>query len=217
MTKTYQEPYQFTVFKNLNLDIYEGEFLGLFAPSGYGKSTLIHLIAGLDKPDSGEIWINGKRIDTMSEYEAALFRRENIGIVFQFFNLFPNLTALENVMLPLELLNVKRSEAKKKALDLLDAVGLKEKANNFPSQLSGGEQQRVAIARGLANDPIILLADEPTGNLDEKNAVHIFELLQRLNRDKGVTILVATHDIEHAKDYVTRAVTIKDYKIVELE
>jgi len=213
--KSYDNGFKVEILKDANFYMKNGEFVGIFAPSGYGKSTLINLIAGLDKPDSGEIWVNNHRIDSMSEKEPDVFRRKYVGIVFQFFNLFPTLTALENVMLPLQLNGVPKGVARKKSLELLKIVGLADKYDRFPSQLSGGEQQRVAIARALANDPLILLADEPTGNLDEKNAVMVFELLKELNRDSDVTILVATHDIEHAVDFVSRAVTIKGKKIVD--
>jgi len=213
--KVYRNEIELIIFDDANLSVRAGEIIGLFAPSGYGKSTLINLISGLDKPDSGEIWVAGRRIDTLSEKELALFRRKHVGIVFQFFNLFPTLTALENVMLPMELLGVPKVEAKEKALELLELVGIEDKANNFPAQLSGGEQQRVAIARALANDPDILLADEPTGNLDEENAVSIFNLFRKVNREKGVTIVISTHDIEHASKVVNRAVTIKNRKIID--
>ena len=206
----------YVVFRGLNFAVKRGEFVGIFAPSGYGKSTIIHLIAGIDKPDRGRIFVDGVEVSSLSEKESALFRRKRIGIVFQFFNLFPTLTALENVMLPLELMGVKSSEAKKRSIEVLKLVGLGDKLHRFPAQLSGGEQQRVAIARALVTEPAIILADEPTGNLDERNAISIFELLKEINRDRGSTILMATHDKEHASKYVTRAVTIRDKKIVEM-
>ena len=204
------------VFDGADLFIREGEFVGIFAPSGYGKSTLIYLLAGLDKPDGGEIWVKDTRVDLLSEREATIFRRRHVGIVFQFFNLFPTLTALENVMLPLELIGFGREEARKRALNILKLVGLGDKIDKFPSQLSGGEQQRVAIARALAPEPEIVLADEPTGNLDEENAVRIYELLRDLKKSYGATIIMATHDVEHAKKFVDRAFTIRDKKIFEV-
>ena len=215
ITKTYENGFKTIVLQDANFTARKKDFVGIFAPSGYGKSTLINLIAGLDKPDKGEVWVNGSKISDLNEKELALFRRKHIGIVFQFFNLFPTLTAIENVMLPMQLNKVPRKTAKQRALELLEIVGIRDKAYRFPSQLSGGEQQRVAIARALANDPLLLLLDEPTGNLDEKNAVLVFELLNELNREKGVTILVATHDVEHALKFVNKAVTIRDKKIVE--
>ncbi|RLG43268.1 MAG: hypothetical protein DRN78_02100 [Thermoproteota archaeon] len=190
-TKSYRDGVVTRVFEGANLVIEEGDFIGLFAPSGYGKSTLIFLIAGLEKPDKGSIIVNGRDITKLGDRELALYRRKEIGIVFQSFNLFPYLTALENVMIPMELIGIPRKEARKRAMELLRIVGMEKNANKFPSQLSGGEQQRVAIARALANNPRIILADEPTGNLDEKNAIAIFNLFKELN-ERGVTILLAT-------------------------
>jgi len=206
----------YIVFRGVNFTVRRGEFVGIFAPSGYGKSTVIHLISGIDKPDKGKIVVDGVEVSSLSERESALFRRKKVGIVFQFFNLFPTLTALENVMLPLELVGVKSSEARDRAIEVLNLVGLGDKLHRFPAQLSGGEQQRVAIARALVNEPAIILADEPTGNLDEKNALSIFKLLKEINEEKGSTILMATHDKEHASKYVTRAVTISNKKIIEI-
>lgn len=217
LTKIYRNEHDLVVFENASFHVEKGELVGLFAPSGYGKSTLINLLAGLDRPDEGEIIVGGQRINELSEKELAIFRRKNIGLVFQFFNLFPTLTALENVMLPMELIGVSKKKAKEKALELLSLVGLGNSVNKFPAQLSGGEQQRVAIARALANDPIIVLADEPTGNLDEENASKIFSLFERINKERGVTMLISTHDVEHASKIVHRAITIRNRKIIELE
>ena len=203
-----------TIFENTSLEIQKGEFVAILAPSGYGKTTLINLIAGLDRPDSGKIIVAGNRVDAMNDDALAKFRLRNIGIVFQFFNLISSLTALENVMLPMELLGMSPKAAKKKAIELLKIVGLEKKIHTFPSTLSGGEQQRVAIARALANDPPIILADEPTGNLDQKNAVVIFDLLKRLNEQFGSTIIVATHNAELALRYVKSVVKIRDYKLM---
>ena len=213
--KSYRDGVVTRVFEGANLVIEEGDFIGLFAPSGYGKSTLIFLIAGLEKPDKGSIIVNGRDIIKLGDRELALYRRKEIGIVFQSFNLFPYLTALENVMIPMELIGIPRKEARKKAIELLRIVRMEKNANKFPSQLSGGEQQRVAIARALANNPRIILADEHTGNLDEKNAIAIFNLFKELN-ERGVTILLATHDVEHAKNVVNRVITIKDRKLVKV-
>lgn len=215
--KSYENGARVPVLEDANLIVNEREILGIFAPSGYGKSTIIHLIAGLDKPDKGRVVVNGVDVSSLDEKASALFRRMYVGIVFQFFNLFPTLTALENVMLPMELQGVKRNKARERALELLELMNIADKANRFPSQLSGGEQQRVAIARALANNPIVLLADEPTGNLDEENALLVFDLFKRVNRELGVTIVLATHDIIHARQIVDRSVTIKHRRIVDFE
>lgn len=206
------------VFKDAAYSFPASKVIGLFAPSGYGKSTLIFLVAGLEKPDSGRVIVAGNDVTKMNEKSLAIFRRKNIGIVFQFFNLIPTLTAIENVMLPMRLIGTKFQDAIKKAERLLKDVGLEEEHyNKFPSQLSGGQQQRVAIARALANNPKIILADEPTGNLDEKNAIRIFNLFREINRKSGVSILIATHDVEHAREIVDLALTIKDHRIVEVD
>ncbi|MGQ4915806.1 MAG: ABC transporter ATP-binding protein [Candidatus Asgardarchaeia archaeon] len=217
ITKRYSNEHTLTIFENANFEVYQGEFIAVFAPSGYGKTTLLNLISGLDKPDSGQIVIVNTDITKLSKRKMTLFRRNHIGIVFQFFNLFPTLTALENVMLPIELKNGRKVNARKRALELLELVNMGDNANKFPAQLSGGEQQRVAIARALANNPDIILADEPTGNLDEANAIMIFKLLKELSEKEGKTIVMATHDVEHASKFVDRAVTIKNKKIVGWE
>ena len=218
LSKTYRNGTTTVVFKDATYSLPSSKVIGLFAPSGYGKSTLIFLIAGLEKPDSGRVIVAGNDITRMNEKSLAIFRRKNIGIVFQFFNLIPTLTAIENVMLPMRLIGTKFQDAIKKAERLLKDVGLEEEHyNKFPSQLSGGQQQRVAIARALANNPKIILADEPTGNLDEKNAIRIFNLFKEINRKCGVSILIATHDVEHAREIVDLALTIRDHKIVEVD
>jgi len=218
LSKTYRNGTTTVVFKDATYSLPSSKVIGLFAPSGYGKSTLIFLIAGLEKPDSGKIIVARNDVTRMNEKALAVFRRKNIGIVFQFFNLIPTLTAIENVMLPMRLVGTKFQDAIKRAMRLLKDVGLEgEHYNKFPSQLSGGQQQRVAIARALANNPKIILADEPTGNLDEKNAIRIFNLFREINRKSGVSILIATHDVEHAREIVDLALTIKDYRIVEVD
>ena len=214
LTKTYADYQKVEIFLNANLQIKKGEMVSLVAPSGNGKSTLINLIAGLDRCNKGNIFIRDRDITKMSERDLTVFRRRNMGIVFQFFNLFSSLTALENVMLPAELDGKKREEIIKRATELLKKMDISDKQHRFPSQLSGGEQQRVAIARALINSPTILLADEPTGNLDQKNAEKLFELLNLLNREDGVTMLIVTHDFALAKKYSTRVITIKDKQIV---
>ena len=172
----------------------EGEFVVLLGRSGSGKSTLLNLLSGMDLPTSGEVMIGGKNLTTLSEHDRTLFRRKHIGFVFQSLNLIPTLTVAENILMPLELNGRMSREEQEEALRYLDHVGLEDRAESFPDRLSGGEQQRVAIARALGHDPLLILADEPTGNLDYKTGQHVMDLLNRLVRDKGKTILVVTHD-----------------------
>jgi putative ABC transport system ATP-binding protein len=183
---------QLTILHSLDLEVPSGQFLSIVGPSGSGKSTLLGLIAGLDSPTTGKVIVDGEDITALEEDPLARLRGEKIGFVFQFFHLIPSLTALENVLVPMEIAGVDDPEGK--ARDLLTDMGLAERTHHYPSQLSGGEQQRVAIARALANDPPILLADEPTGNLDWANGRHIVELLLRIHKNRGRTIVLATHD-----------------------
>lgn len=176
----------------IDLAVHPGEFLAILGPSGSGKSTLLALMAGLDRPSAGEVLIDGRPIQDLSEDGLALLRRERIGFVFQSFQLLQNLTAKENVLLPLELLGVADADARADAL--LAGVGLSERGHHYPSQLSGGEQQRVALARAFAPRPPILLADEPTGNLDSATGEVVLDLLLRLRRDQGTTLVLVTHD-----------------------
>ena len=176
--------------KNVSLTVSQGEFVAVVGPSGSGKSTLLGLVSGIDRPTTGEVWVAGHRIDRLKENELARWRRHTLGIVFQFFQLLPTLTALENVMLPMSLAG-EMDESRARAL--LDKVGMGHRGSHLPTALSGGEQQRVAIARALANDPPLLLADEPTGNLDERTGQGIMELLASL-RSQGKTVLLVTHD-----------------------
>jgi putative ABC transport system ATP-binding protein len=185
------------VLKGINLNIQKGETLALIGKSGSGKSTLLSLLAGLDQPDSGEITVSGKTVSSMSEKDLTNFRAANMGIVFQQFHLVSTLTALENVLLPLELL--KRPGAKERATALLTSVGLSHRAHHLPSQLSGGESQRVAIARALAIGPSILFADEPSGNLDEETGEKVMELLFKMVQESGTTLVLVTHDQDLAK------------------
>jgi putative ABC transport system ATP-binding protein len=185
------------VLKGINLEINKGEILALVGKSGSGKSTILSLLAGLDSVDSGVITVNGKNVSTMSEKELTLFRASHMGIVFQQFHLVSTLTALENVLLPLELL--KRSDAKTRALSLLESVGLSHRSHHLPSQLSGGESQRVAIARALAISPAILFADEPSGNLDEETGLKVMDLLFKMVKETGTTMVLVTHDTDLAK------------------
>ncbi len=182
------------VLDGLDLDVPTGSFEALMGPSGSGKSTLLNLIAGLDRPTSGSIDIGGKRIDQMTEGQLAQWRANTIGFVFQSYNLLPVLTAVENVELPLLLTPVPSSERRKRAETALRVVGLPDRMSHFPRQLSGGQEQRVAIARAIVNDPAIIVADEPTGDLDRQSADDILALLEKLNRELGKTIVMVTHD-----------------------
>ena len=179
--------------RSVNLRVESGDFLSILGPSGSGKSTLLNLIGSLDKPTDGRLSIEGVDISTLNDNQLADLRRR-IGFVFQFFNLIPRFTARENVELSMAITGISRAERRKRAKDLLETVGLKERIDHKPSELSGGEQQRVAIARALANNPRFLLMDEPTGNIDSKTATEIVGLIKRLNEEKGVTIIMVTHD-----------------------
>jgi putative ABC transport system ATP-binding protein len=182
-----------TILHPIDLDVARTEFVAVIGPSGSGKSTLLGLIAGLDAASSGAVSIDGRDITGLGEDDLARLRAEKIGFVFQFFHLIPSLTALENVMVPMEIGG--RRDAAVRARALLDEVGLTARGHHYPSQLSGGEQQRVALARALSNDPPILLADEPTGNLDGGNGHHVMELLLDIRRSRGATLVLATHDM----------------------
>ena len=182
------------VLRNISLKIAEGDFLAFMGPSGSGKTTLLNLIAGIDKPTSGKILIGDTDITELSETELAVWRSHNIGFIFQFYNLIPVLTALENVELPLILTPLSRKERRSHAETALEVVGLGERMHHYPRQLSGGQEQRVAIARAIATDPAILVADEPTGDLDKVSAEEVLELMHRLNRELNKTILMVTHD-----------------------
>jgi putative ABC transport system ATP-binding protein len=187
-----------SVLKQVNASFGQGEFTAILGKSGSGKSTLLNLISGIDRPDRGEIWINGENITTLTERDRTLFRRYHIGFVFQFFNLLPTLTVLENVILPLEINGTAIKTARQRAQPLLEAVGLSDRAGTFPDRLSGGEQQRVAIARALVNDPQLVLADEPTGNLDRDTGEQILSLLDELTRKVGKNLVMVTHSISNA-------------------
>ena len=186
------------VLGGLDLEIPDGEFLALMGPSGSGKSTLLNLIGGLDRPSQGTVEIGGERIDELSDRRLAAWRARHVGLVFQFYNLMPVLTAQKNVELPLLLTHLSRSERKKRAAIALDVVGLSHRNGHYPRTLSGGEQQRVGIARAIVTDPTILLCDEPTGDLDRKSGDEVLDLLQALNRGQGKTIVMVTHDIHAA-------------------
>ncbi|MDL1899589.1 ABC transporter ATP-binding protein [Anaerolineae bacterium CFX9] len=184
------------VLEDVDLEIASGEFFVLLGKSGSGKSTLLNLLSGIDQADSGQIIIDGTDITRLNDRDLTLFRRERIGIIFQFFNLIPTLTVLENITLPTELGGGSRRDGERRARQLLERVGLGSRADTFPDKLSGGEQQRVAIARALAHEPAVVLADEPTGNLDEDTGRQILELLLELTRDAGKTLIMATHNPE---------------------
>jgi putative ABC transport system ATP-binding protein len=193
--KSYQrDSLEIPVLRNISLEIAEGDFLAFMGPSGSGKTTLLNLIAGIDKPTSGRILIAGTDITQLSETELAVWRSHNVGFIFQFYNLIPVLTALENVELPLILTPLSRKERRSHAETALQVVGLGDRMHHFPRQLSGGQEQRVAIARAIATDPAILVADEPTGDLDKTSAEEVLELMHRLNRELNKTILMVTHD-----------------------
>jgi putative ABC transport system ATP-binding protein len=215
--KTYQMgEIEFAALKGISLDIYEGEFLVVLGPSGSGKSTLMNLIGCLDLPSKGEVFLDSKSISELDESELARIRGQMIGFIFQSFNLIPTLNTQENVLLPLEFQEENAQEARKRALYLLEIVGLSDKKQNLPSQLSGGQRQRVAIARSLAVNPPIILADEPTGNLDTKTGDYILDFLDGLQKKEGKTIIIVTHDLEIVK-YATRVVYIRDGEIEKIE
>ncbi|MBE9609769.1 ABC transporter ATP-binding protein [Chitinilyticum piscinae] len=182
------------VLSDIHFDIQPGDYLALMGPSGSGKSTLLNLIAGIDQPSSGAIVVGGTDIATLGERALADWRAANIGFIFQFYNLMPVLNALENVELPLLLTGLNRRQRRERALFALELVGLSDRLQHYPSELSGGQQQRVAIARAIVSDPTLLVADEPTGDLDRKSGEEILTLLERLNRDAGKTIIMVTHD-----------------------
>jgi len=204
-----------TAIKGVNLDVYRGEFLAVTGPSGSGKSTLIYLLSGLDVPTRGSIRVDGVEVSRLDQAGRASWRRRNVGVVFQFFHLIPTLTVFENVLLTMELADVPSAKRISKAWELLEFVGLKGKADRYPWELSGGEQQRVAIARALAHDPPLVLADEPTANLDYENKVRIVELLREVSI-RGKTVVFATHDVELARRS-DRIVHLRDGVIVGFE
>ena len=202
------------VLKNINLVIKEGEFVSIMGPSGSGKSTLLYLLGGLDKPTSGSVRIAGKEIAAMNDKQQSIMRRRDVGFVFQFYNLIPNLNVEENIMLPILLDGKKMRNYKDKLDDILKTVGLENRRKHTPRELSGGQQQRVAIARALINDPDVILADEPIGNLDSKTGTEIMELMRKINVENGKTIVQVTHSEESAK-YGQRIIYVRDGKVVE--
>ena len=214
VVKAYETPAgEFLALKGIDLHIGRGEFVAVVGKSGSGKSTLTNMITGIDRPSKGEVHIDGSRVHTMSEGQVARWRGRSIGVVFQFFQLLPTLTVLENVILPMDFCNMySRSERRERATHLLEQVDMGDQLHKLPNTISGGQQQRVAIARSLANDPPIIVADEPTGNLDSRTADAVFSLFEELVKG-GKTILMVTHDADIAQR-VTRTLTIADGSIV---
>ena len=204
------------ILKDINLTIEKGGFYSIMGPSGSGKSTLLYLLGGLDKPSEGSIKVNGKELMTMKDQEESIMRRRDMGFVFQFYNLIPNLTVEENIILPILLGGKKLKDYTERLEELLEKVGLTARRKYTPRELSGGQQQRVAIARSLMSNPNLILADEPIGNLDSKTGIEIMELLQRINKEEGKTIVQVTHSRESA-NYGTHLIVVKDGQISKLE
>jgi len=203
-----------TIFDGLDMSIARGDFLAIMGPSGSGKTTLLNMLGGVDQPTSGQIHFDGKRVDTLSETQLAAWRANNIGFIFQFYNLMPMLNAQRNVELPLLLTRLGKGQRKKSVAAALELVSLSDRAKHMPKEMSGGQQQRVAIARALVSDPKLLLCDEPTGDLDRQTADEILEMLQLLNKEYGKTIVMVTHDAEAAK-YAKRTLHLDKGQFVE--
>ncbi|MBA3334428.1 MAG: ABC transporter ATP-binding protein [Acidobacteria bacterium] len=203
-----------TILDDVSIDIPDGQFVAVTGASGSGKSTLLGLIAGLDAPTSGTIFIDDESVTEMSEDALATLRSEKIGFIFQSFHLIPSLTAFENVLIPMEILGLK--DAKSRAVKLLEDVELTNRGHHYPTELSGGEQQRIAIARAFANSPKILLADEPTGNLDSRNGDHIFDLMTELHKQSNVTLVLVTHD-QNLAQKAQRQIILKDGEVISDE
>jgi putative ABC transport system ATP-binding protein len=198
-----RDEFHVIALQDVSIQIRKGEFVALMGPSGSGKSTLLHLIAAMDRPTAGDIRVLGHNLRELSDRQIAHWRNENVGFIFQQFNLIPVLTAIENVELPLKLTNLKKAERLEHATTALKLVGLGERLHHFPRQLSGGQEQRVAIARAIVTDPALILADEPTGNLDATSALEVLNILSKLNKDFGKTIVLVTHD-PHAAQFATQ-------------
>lgn len=215
VSKTYRRGQQrIEVLRSVDLQVGSGEFLALMGPSGSGKTTLLNLIGGLDAPTSGTIKVNQQRIDELTRSQLAAWRSQSVGFIFQFYNLMPTLTALQNVALPLLLSPLAKAQRYRRAEIALQLVGLAERASHRPTELSGGQQQRVAIARAIVTDPTFLICDEPTGDLDRESAADVMGLLQRLNRDHGKTIVMVTHDPK-AAGYATRVVHLEKGELLQ--
>src|SRR5579872_3953155 len=215
LTKEYvRDEFRVVALKDVTLEVPKGAFIALMGPSGSGKSTLLHLIAAMDRPTAGSNRVLGHNLEELSERKIAQWHNENVGFVFQQFNLIPVLTALENVELPLKLTNLNKTERLEHASTALKLVGLGDRLRHFPRQLSGGQEQRVAIARAIATDPSLLLADEPTGNLDAASAQEILQILSKLNKDYGKTVVMVTHD-PHAAQYATKTYHLEKGELIQ--
>lgn len=215
LSKSYQEGDRTrVVLDRVDAHFAQGEFTAILGRSGSGKSTLLNLISGIDRADSGQIWLGDDELSAMNDRQRTLLRRRAIGFVFQFFNLIPTLTVVENVALPLELNGSPTGPSQRQAERLLEAVGLLERAKTYPDRLSGGEQQRVALARALVHDPVLVLADEPTGNLDEQTGKHILALLDQMIRQTGKNLLMVTHSATAAA-HADRVLTLREGKLVD--
>jgi putative ABC transport system ATP-binding protein len=211
IVKTFQTPAgSFTALKGVSLAVESGELVAVIGKSGSGKTTLVNMITGIDRPTSGEVWIAGTPVHSLSEGRTARWRGRNVGVVFQFFQLLPTISLLDNVILPMEFCGLySRRERRERALKLLERVGMAEQASELPAALSGGQQQRAAIARALATDPPLIVADEPTGNLDSRTSKEILEMFKRLNAEEGITIILVTHDANIANT-AKRVIRISD-------
>lgn len=205
-----------TIFDKLNMSIEEGDFLAIMGPSGSGKTTLLNMLGGVDQPTGGEVWFDEKRVDTLSEGQLAKWRANNIGFIFQFYNLMPMLNAERNVELPLLLTNLSKKQRKQSVAAALELVGLSDRAKHMTNEMSGGQQQRVAIARAIVSDPKLMLCDEPTGDLDRATADEILGMLQQLNKEFGKTIVMVTHD-PSAAHYAKRTLHLDKGEFVEKE
>ncbi len=212
ISKSYNQG-QLSVLSNINLQVQTGEFICLMGQSGSGKSTLMHIMGGLDTADTGEVIFNGQSLSHLSDREMSIIRRRQMGFIFQFFNLLPTMTALENVMLPALIDGAEFSSAEKRAYELLDLMEMKDRASHRPAELSGGQMQRVAIARSLFSQPQLILADEPTGNLDSKTGESVLNLLKKINQDFKQTLIMVTHDPK-AASYASRIIRLSDGRIV---
>ncbi|MHA2298945.1 MAG: ABC transporter ATP-binding protein [Candidatus Hodarchaeales archaeon] len=197
----------------INLDIVSGEFISILGPSGSGKTTVLNLLAGLDKPTSGNLFFKDMNMATLSDNQLCDLRRHEIGIIFQFYNLHPSFTAIENIEYPMMIANISKNLRREKSLSLIEKMGLLDKKDNFPSELSGGERQRIGIARSLSNNPSVVIADEPTGDLDSDNAIAIINLLNKINEEQGMTIVMVTHDDSLIEKHM-RIIQLEDGKIV---
>jgi putative ABC transport system ATP-binding protein len=217
LTKYYQMgPITVKALESVNLRIKRGEYISIMGPSGSGKTTLFNMVGGIDRPTRGRVYIDGVDIAKLDAYELAWLRCRKIGYIFQTFNLIPVLTAMENVTLPMIFAGVEREERSRRAREILETVGLGERLDHKPMELSGGQQQRVAIGRALANNPVIILADEPTGNLDLQTGLEIITLLRGMNKEKGVTVIAATHDLKMI-DVSDRIIYLRDGQIDRFE